>query len=171
MKVSAMLNRQKGRDFYDAMFLLSQVKPDYNFMALRTGIADLEALKHAPRLTLGPMPPAVPRLLPSVTSVLFDFNQHSTFSANWQIRWTKPAPGMSYLIITFDTYLISSDFSSTMYIPRTDGASTCTKEPLRNSVFVRVVIIFPRILKIVTLPVFPSHSSTRVSILIWEKEG
>jgi predicted nucleotidyltransferase component of viral defense system len=47
MKVSAMLNRQKGRDFYDAMFLLSQVKPDYNFMAIRTGIADLEALKQA----------------------------------------------------------------------------------------------------------------------------
>ncbi|MEA3444361.1 MAG: nucleotidyl transferase AbiEii/AbiGii toxin family protein [Bacteroidota bacterium] len=28
MKVSAMLDRKKGRDFYDAMFLLSQTMPD-----------------------------------------------------------------------------------------------------------------------------------------------
>jgi len=31
MKLSAMLSRQKGRDFYDAMFLLAQAKPDYHF--------------------------------------------------------------------------------------------------------------------------------------------
>jgi predicted nucleotidyltransferase component of viral defense system len=47
MKVSAMLNRQKGRDFYDAMFLLSQVLPDFTFLAKRSGIADLHALKQA----------------------------------------------------------------------------------------------------------------------------
>lgn len=47
MKVSAMLNRQKGRDFYDAMFLLSQIMPDFTFMSVRSGIADLESLKRA----------------------------------------------------------------------------------------------------------------------------
>lgn len=47
MKVSAMLNRQKGRDFYDAMFLLSQTLPDFTFLAKRSGIADLHSLKQA----------------------------------------------------------------------------------------------------------------------------
>ena len=47
MKVSAMLNRQKGRDFYDAMFLLSQVLPDFTFLAIRSGISDIETLKKA----------------------------------------------------------------------------------------------------------------------------
>lgn len=47
MKVSAMLNRQKGRDFYDAMFLLSQILPDFAFLAKRSGITDLHALKQA----------------------------------------------------------------------------------------------------------------------------
>ena len=47
MKVSAMLNRQKGRDFYDAMFLLSQSMPDFTFLSIRSGITDLESLKQA----------------------------------------------------------------------------------------------------------------------------
>ena len=47
MKVSAMLDRQKGRDFYDAMFLLSQTMPDFNFLSKRMGISDLDALKEA----------------------------------------------------------------------------------------------------------------------------
>ena len=33
MKIAAMLERQKGRDFYDVMFLLSQTTPDYAFLA------------------------------------------------------------------------------------------------------------------------------------------
>jgi len=45
MKVAAMLDRQKGRDFYDAMFLLGQVVPDYKFLTVRLGVADLEGLK------------------------------------------------------------------------------------------------------------------------------
>lgn len=45
MKVSAMLDRQKGRDFYDAMFLLSQTLPDFNFLEQRSGISSLETLK------------------------------------------------------------------------------------------------------------------------------
>jgi predicted nucleotidyltransferase component of viral defense system len=45
MKVSAMLNRKKGRDFYDAMFLLSQTLPDFNFLNKRSGISNLKALK------------------------------------------------------------------------------------------------------------------------------
>jgi predicted nucleotidyltransferase component of viral defense system len=47
MKLSAMLSRQKGRDFYDAMFLLSQTKPDYPFLAEKHGIHNLEELKSA----------------------------------------------------------------------------------------------------------------------------
>lgn len=47
MKISAMLSRQKGRDFYDAMFLLAQNKPDYPFLAEKHGIYDLEQLKIA----------------------------------------------------------------------------------------------------------------------------
>ena len=47
MKLSAMLSRQKGRDFYDAIFLLSQTKPDYPFLAEKHGIHNLEELKSA----------------------------------------------------------------------------------------------------------------------------
>ncbi|MEA3494666.1 MAG: nucleotidyl transferase AbiEii/AbiGii toxin family protein [Bacteroidota bacterium] len=45
MKVSAMFNRQKGRDFYDAMFLLSQTLPDFTFLKERSGISTLGELK------------------------------------------------------------------------------------------------------------------------------
>lgn len=45
MKVSAMLDRQKDRDFYDAMFLLGQIIPDYTFLNVRLGVSDLEGLK------------------------------------------------------------------------------------------------------------------------------
>ena len=47
MKISAMLNRGKGRDYYDVMFLLSQTKPDYSFLTACCGIRDLQALKSA----------------------------------------------------------------------------------------------------------------------------
>lgn len=47
MKLSAMLTRHKGRDFYDAMFLLGQTKPDYSFLTKKHGIRDLEELKVA----------------------------------------------------------------------------------------------------------------------------
>lgn len=47
MKVLAMLNRQKGRDFYDAMFLLSQTLPDFNFLSELSGISNLYELKQA----------------------------------------------------------------------------------------------------------------------------
>ena len=47
MKLSAMISRQKGRDFYDALFLLGMVKPDYNFLALQRGVHNLEELKLA----------------------------------------------------------------------------------------------------------------------------
>jgi len=45
MKISAMMSRHKGRDFYDVMFLLSQTVPDYNFLSLRCGISNLADLK------------------------------------------------------------------------------------------------------------------------------
>ena len=45
MKFAAILARQKGRDFYDAIFLLSKTKPNMDFLLVRTGIASLEELK------------------------------------------------------------------------------------------------------------------------------
>lgn len=46
MKISAMLSRQKGRDFYDVMFLLAQTQPDYSFLAEKLNIHNLEELKN-----------------------------------------------------------------------------------------------------------------------------
>lgn len=47
MKISAMLDRAKGRDFYDLMFLLAQSKPDYGFLSKRCGIKNLQEFKQA----------------------------------------------------------------------------------------------------------------------------
>jgi predicted nucleotidyltransferase component of viral defense system len=47
MKIAAMLNRSKGRDFYDSMFLLAQTKPDYDFLSKRCGVYNLQELKIA----------------------------------------------------------------------------------------------------------------------------
>jgi predicted nucleotidyltransferase component of viral defense system len=47
MKLLALLNRTKGRDFYDAMFLLSQTKPDYPFLIKKAGIHDEKELREA----------------------------------------------------------------------------------------------------------------------------
>lgn len=47
MKLSALLKRAKGRDFYDAMFLLAQTSPDYDFLQVRSGVGDLGQLKDA----------------------------------------------------------------------------------------------------------------------------
>jgi predicted nucleotidyltransferase component of viral defense system len=45
MKTTALIERGKGRDFYDLMFLLSQTKPDYDFLTRRIGIRDAAGLK------------------------------------------------------------------------------------------------------------------------------
>jgi len=47
MKISALLSRQKGRDFYDTMFLLGQANPDYAFLSARCGVNNLTELKRA----------------------------------------------------------------------------------------------------------------------------
>lgn len=47
MKIAVTINRSKGRDFYDLMFLLSQTKPDYDFLSKRCGINNLDELKQA----------------------------------------------------------------------------------------------------------------------------
>lgn len=52
MKISAMLARAKGRDFYDLMFLLSQAKPDYDFLQKRSGISSLQEFKEATKKLL-----------------------------------------------------------------------------------------------------------------------
>jgi len=45
MKIAALLSRQKGRDFYDTMFLLGQTNPDYAFLSARCGVNNLTELK------------------------------------------------------------------------------------------------------------------------------
>ena len=52
MKISAMLGRGKGRDYYDVMFMLSQTMPDYPFLTARCGIRDLPELKAAVKKSL-----------------------------------------------------------------------------------------------------------------------
>ena len=47
MKLSALLARTKGRDFYDCMFLMQQTQPSYEFLSARIGINDAEQLKVA----------------------------------------------------------------------------------------------------------------------------
>lgn len=47
MKFVAILARAKGRDFYDAIFLLSKTKPNMDFLYAKTGITSIEGLKSA----------------------------------------------------------------------------------------------------------------------------
>lgn len=47
MKISALLNRKKGRDFYDVVFLLQKTEPDFYFLQQSVGIANREGLKLA----------------------------------------------------------------------------------------------------------------------------
>ena len=47
MKFAAILARQKGRDFYDVIFLLSKTKPNIDFLQARSGISSMEELKSA----------------------------------------------------------------------------------------------------------------------------
>lgn len=47
MKLSALLARAKGRDFYDTLFLWQQTKPSYDFLSARVGINSSEELKKA----------------------------------------------------------------------------------------------------------------------------
>lgn len=47
MKLSALLSRAKGRDFYDTMFLMQQTSPSYEFLSARMGIGTREELKDA----------------------------------------------------------------------------------------------------------------------------
>ena len=45
MKLSALLARAKGRDFYDTMFLMQQTKPSYEFLSAKVGINTPDELK------------------------------------------------------------------------------------------------------------------------------
>lgn len=47
MKISALLNRSKGRDFYDAIFLLGKTVPDFGFLQQKLGIKNMSELKKA----------------------------------------------------------------------------------------------------------------------------
>ena len=47
MKLSALLARAKGRDFYDTIFLWQQADPDYDFLVKRCGISTPKELKVA----------------------------------------------------------------------------------------------------------------------------
>lgn len=52
MKLCALLTRQKGRDFYDVLFLMQRTEPDYAFLQQQKGIANKEQLSAALRETL-----------------------------------------------------------------------------------------------------------------------
>jgi len=52
MKIAAMLDRKKGRDFYDVMFLLSQTKPDFQYLKNKLDISDIDQLKKAVEKTI-----------------------------------------------------------------------------------------------------------------------
>ncbi|MDR2146498.1 MAG: nucleotidyl transferase AbiEii/AbiGii toxin family protein [Tannerella sp.] len=45
MKISALLSRAKGRDFYDAMFLMQLTEPDYQYLAEKCNIKNKAELK------------------------------------------------------------------------------------------------------------------------------
>jgi len=47
MKITAMLSRSKGRDFYDVMFLLAQTQPDFTFLSNRCGIQTMHEFKQS----------------------------------------------------------------------------------------------------------------------------
>ena len=47
MKLSALLTRAKGRDFYDTIFLWQRTEPDYGFLRSRSGIGSREELRQA----------------------------------------------------------------------------------------------------------------------------
>lgn len=49
MKLTALLTRQKGRDFYDVLFLWQRTEPDYVFLEERCGIGNKEQLTKALR--------------------------------------------------------------------------------------------------------------------------
>ena len=49
MKFATILTRQKGRDFYDTIFLLSKVKPNMDFLHAKVGINTISDLKTAIR--------------------------------------------------------------------------------------------------------------------------
>lgn len=54
MKILALLSRAKGRDFYDAMFLLQRTLPDFGFLsAAHPGLDSLQSLKTALRAKTG----------------------------------------------------------------------------------------------------------------------
>jgi predicted nucleotidyltransferase component of viral defense system len=52
MKISAMLSRSKGRDFYDTMFLLGQTKPSFGYLGQKHDIHDEAELQQAIALRL-----------------------------------------------------------------------------------------------------------------------
>jgi predicted nucleotidyltransferase component of viral defense system len=53
MKLSALLQRKKGRDFFDAMFLLQKTEPDYNTLPEAYHIKDKTTLKKVLKETAG----------------------------------------------------------------------------------------------------------------------
>ena len=45
MKLTALLQRSKGRDFYDTLFILSKTSPDYEFLKKKENISSIDELK------------------------------------------------------------------------------------------------------------------------------
>ncbi|MDR1864824.1 MAG: nucleotidyl transferase AbiEii/AbiGii toxin family protein [Bacteroidales bacterium] len=70
MKISALLSRKKGRDFYDTFFLLQQTVPDYNYLSEKCGISNIDELKTAVLQVFETT--GVNRKLQDFTHLLFD---------------------------------------------------------------------------------------------------
>lgn len=47
MKLSTILSRSKGRDFYDSLFLMQMARPDYSFLTQKSGIGTDTELRTA----------------------------------------------------------------------------------------------------------------------------
>lgn len=95
MKLSAVLDRSKGRDFYDAMFLLDQTKPNYGFLTIKQGIHNEKELKSALESRLAEV---------DLTSKQEDV-QHLLFNRE-----------RSHMITNFGSFVRNLDLSSTKEI-------------------------------------------------------
>jgi len=80
MKLSALLSRSKGRDFYDAMFLLGQTKPNFGFLTIKHGIHNEKELKSALELCISTVDLASKQQ--DIQHLLFN-GQRSTMIANF----------------------------------------------------------------------------------------
>lgn len=83
MKLCALLTRQKGRDFYDTMFLMQRTEPDYGFLQRQKGIADKEQLNAALREMVSKTDMKTKQR--DFEHLLFDSRKSETILANFRL--------------------------------------------------------------------------------------